>query len=70
MNLTDFRVTSLVTAFDTVKEEASRLGVGVARSEIVGLIPEAAAFEGMVERLALDSAPGILEQRMREAGLS
>ncbi|MGH9391583.1 MAG: glutamate formimidoyltransferase [Vicinamibacteria bacterium] len=69
MNLTDFRVTSLQTAFDAVEREAARLGVEVARSEIVGLIPEAAAFEGMVERLALDSAPGILEQRMREAGL-
>jgi hypothetical protein len=37
---------------------------------IVGLIPEAAAFEGMVERLSLDRSPGILEQRMGEAGLS
>jgi glutamate formiminotransferase len=69
MNLTDFRVTSLKAAFDAVEEQAARLGVEVARSEIVGLIPEAAAFEGMVERLALDAAPGILEQRMREAGL-
>ncbi len=69
MNLTDFRVTSLLAAFDAVEREAARLGVEVARSEIVGLIPEAAAFEGMVERLSLDTAPGILEQRMREAGL-
>jgi glutamate formiminotransferase len=68
MNLTDFRVTSLLTAFDTVEREAARLGVEVARSEIVGLIPEAAAFEGMVERLSLREPPGILEERMREAG--
>ncbi len=70
MNLTDFRVTSLLTAFDTVEREAARLGVEVARSEIVGLIPEAAAFEGMVERLSLREAPGILEERMREAGFA
>jgi len=69
MNLTDFRVTSLQTAFDAVEREAARLGVEVARSEIVGLIPEAAAFEGMVERLSLDRSPGMLEHRMREAGL-
>lgn len=69
MNLTDFRVTSLAAAFDAVEREAARLGVEVSRSEIVGLIPEAAAFDGMVERLALDAPPGILEQRMRQVGL-
>lgn len=69
MNLTNFRVTSLQAAFDTVEREAARLGVSVLRSEIVGLVPEGAAFDGMVERLALDRSPGILEQRMREAGL-
>ncbi len=69
MNLTDFRVTSLQTAFDAVEREAASLEVEVARSEIVGLIPEAAAFEGMVERLSLAAPPGILEERMRQAGL-
>ncbi len=69
MNLTDFRVTSLQAAFGAVEREAARLGVEVARSEIVGLIPEAAAFEGMVERLSLKEPPGILETRMREAGV-
>lgn len=69
MNLTDFRVTSLQAAFDAVAREAARLGVEVARSEIVGLIPEEAAFDGMVERLSLDRSPGILEQRMRQVGL-
>jgi glutamate formiminotransferase len=70
MNLTDFRVTSLQAAFDAVEQEAARLGVEVARSEIVGLIPEEAAFEGMVERLSLEAPPGILERRMREVGLT
>jgi glutamate formiminotransferase/glutamate formiminotransferase/formiminotetrahydrofolate cyclodeaminase len=66
MNLTDFRVTSLLAVFDAVEREAARLGVEVACSEIVGLIPEAAAFEGMIERLSLKDAPGILEERIRE----
>jgi len=69
MNLTDYRVTSLEAAFDSVKREAAALGVALARSEIVGLIPEGAAFDGMVEHLLLDRPPGILEQRMRDAGL-
>lgn len=70
MNLTDFRVTSILTAFEAVRREAESLGVEVARSEIVGLVPAAASFPGMKERLKLDSDPGILEERMREAGVT
>jgi glutamate formiminotransferase len=69
LNLTDYRVTSLRDAFAAVQKEAARLGVEAVRSEIVGLIPEAASFEGMEEALRLDAAPGILEERMRAAGL-
>lgn len=65
MNLTDFRKTSLTAAFDRVREEAFALGVEVESSEIVGLVPEAAAFEGMEERLLLEEPPGILEERLR-----
>lgn len=70
MNLTDFRVTSMRDAFDAVAAEAQRLGVRVARSEIVGLVPEAALFAGIEERLKLDRPPGVLERRMREVGVS
>ena len=38
-NLTDFRVTPLHVLFEEVKKEAAALNVGVAGSEIVGLIP-------------------------------
>jgi glutamate formiminotransferase len=69
MNLTDFRVTSMETAFGAVATEAERLGVPVVRSEIVGLVPEAAVFPGIEDRLKLDRPPGILEHRMRAAGL-
>lgn len=64
MNLTDFRVTSVETAFRAVEKEAGRHKVEIAGSEIVGLLPRAAAFEDMMERLALDEPPGILEDKI------
>ncbi len=45
MNLLDYRVTSLATAFDAVQSEADRHGVKVKRGELVGLVPRA-ALEG------------------------
>jgi glutamate formiminotransferase len=69
MNLRDYRVTSLSDAFAAVEREAKERGVEILRSEIVGLIPQAAAFEGMVDRLKLEKPPGILEERLRAAGL-
>jgi glutamate formiminotransferase len=45
MNLLDYRVTSLPQAFDAVRAEAARRGVGVRRGELVGLAPRA-AFAG------------------------
>jgi glutamate formiminotransferase/formiminotetrahydrofolate cyclodeaminase len=39
MNLTNYKVTPLHTAFEEVKKEAIRLGVEVNGSEIVGLVP-------------------------------
>ncbi len=39
MNLTNYNVTSIFTAFEEVKKEAERLGVEVTGSEIVGLTP-------------------------------
>ena len=39
MNLTDFERTSLAMAFYAVEQEASRLGVSIQSSELVGLIP-------------------------------
>jgi glutamate formiminotransferase len=46
MNLTDFRVTSLATAFEAVRKQANAAGVDVLESEIIGLVP-AAALEGI-----------------------
>lgn len=39
MNLTNYTVTPIYTAFEEVKKETARLGVKVTGSEIVGLVP-------------------------------
>ena len=39
MNLTNYNITSIHTAFEEVKKEAARLGAEVDGSEIVGLVP-------------------------------
>lgn len=39
VNLTDYRVTPVHILFEEVKQEASALNVGVAGSEVVGLVP-------------------------------
>ena len=71
MNLTDFEQTPVHLAFQAVREEATRLGVKVRSSEIVGLIP----------RKALEMAAGcdlrienfrpelVLEDRLKAFGL-
>ena len=45
INLTDFRMTPLYRLFEEVKKEAKILGVEVAGSELVGLVPEEAVLE-------------------------
>jgi glutamate formiminotransferase len=45
MNLLDYHVTPLPRAFDAVRTEAAKRGVGVRRGELVGLAPRA-AFAG------------------------
>jgi glutamate formiminotransferase len=45
MNLLDYRVTPLPAAFDRVRAEATRVGVGIDHAELVGLAPRA-AFAG------------------------
>jgi glutamate formiminotransferase/formiminotetrahydrofolate cyclodeaminase len=39
VNLNNYKVTAIHTLFEAVKEEAAALGVGVAGSEIVGVVP-------------------------------
>lgn len=42
MNLLDYRTTSIATVFDRVRDEARARGIGVSRSELVGVAPRAA----------------------------
>ena len=45
MNLVNFHQTSIAAAFEAVKQEAARLGVGIAESEFVGLVPHEALVD-------------------------
>lgn len=39
MNLVNYKVTAVQTAFEAVRDEAAKRGAGVAGSEIIGLVP-------------------------------
>ena len=43
MNITDFRQTSLNQVYEAVRHKAARHGVAIARGELIGLVPQAAA---------------------------
>ena len=53
MNLTDYRVSSPLAAFEAVRSRAEAAGVRVAGSELVGLIPAAACPPGFAETVRL-----------------
>ncbi len=42
MNLVNYETTGLLQAYDAVRKEAELLGVEIAGTEIVGLVPEVA----------------------------
>ena len=67
MNLTNFKMTSIFSAFNAVRNLAVSLGVEIDHSEIVGLIPAAASFNNMFEKLMLEKKPRILEDRIEAA---
>lgn len=54
MNLTDYRVTSMATAFLAVKTEAAKFGVDIAGSELIGLVPQAALDQAAAAFLQLE----------------
>jgi glutamate formiminotransferase/formiminotetrahydrofolate cyclodeaminase len=68
MNLLDLDVTSPAAAFAAVDAEARQRGIGIDRSEIVGLIPERGILEAGAASLKLpDAADHLLEARIRSA---
>jgi len=68
MNLTDFEVTPIHVAFEAVRSEAARHGVGIAGTELIGLVPEKALEITAAWYLKIeDFVPGvILEHRLEE----
>jgi glutamate formiminotransferase len=69
MNLTDFEQTPVHLVFETVKREAERHGVGIAGSEIVGLIPRRALEMTPENYLKIEnfSPAQVLENRLEES---
>ena len=65
MNLVDYRRTPVLRALDRVREEAAALGTLVVETELIGLIPEAAALGVVQDALQLPGLPPVLEQRLR-----
>jgi glutamate formiminotransferase/formiminotetrahydrofolate cyclodeaminase len=68
MNLLDLDVTSPAAVFAAVDVEARQRGVGIDRSEVVGLIPERGILEAGAAYLRLpDAAHHLLEAKIRAA---
>lgn len=68
MNLTDYRRTPIHRVMEMIRCEAARYGVGVASSEIIGLVPQQALLEAALYCLQLDdfSLDQVLESRLAE----
>lgn len=66
MNLTDFRRTPIHVVVEMIRREAARYGVLVARSELVGMIPQEALLEAACWYLQLDGfrPEQVLENRL------
>lgn len=68
MNLTDYRRTPIHRVMEMIRCEAARYGVGVASSELIGLVPQQALLEAALYCLQLDdfSLDQVLESRLAE----
>ncbi len=66
MNLTNFRQTSIQTAVEAVRKEATKHGKSIHHSELVGLVPQEAMTETAALYLQLDGfkSDQILENRL------
>jgi len=68
MNLTDFTQTPVARVVEFVRREAQRYGASITRSELVGLIPQAALVDAAQWHLQLDDLKPeqIIENRLME----
>ena len=66
MNLTNYEQTPMHAAFDAVAREATRHGVTVRGSEVIGLVPQAALRNGDESYLKLEgfTSSQILEDQL------
>jgi glutamate formiminotransferase/formiminotetrahydrofolate cyclodeaminase len=69
MNLTNFKKTSIPLVVETIRREAQRYGVGIEKSELIGLIPQDAVEDAAAWYLQLDDfdREQVLERRMQSA---
>ena len=69
MNLTNFRRTSMARVVEMIRREASRYGVGVHHSELVGLVPNEALVDAAVWYMQMDQfePDQVLETRLYAA---
>jgi len=67
MNLTDFHVTGILTAFNAVRAEAEKRGVQILESELVGLVPLEALTQLAAHALQL---PALSPQQVVETKLA
>ncbi len=70
MNLTDFTKTPIARVQEMVRREAARYGLVITRSELVGMIPQAALADAAQWYLQLDNLTPdqIIENRLSDAG--
>jgi len=68
MNMTDYRKTSLVQAFEAIRELATKEHVEIVESEIIGLVPLDAVLVGATQyfKLARFHREQVLEARLWE----
>ena len=66
MNMVNFSVTGLHTVFAAIRSEAEKHGIGIAGSEIVGLLPAQALLDVAAHHLSLEgfSAEQVLEIKL------
>jgi glutamate formiminotransferase/formiminotetrahydrofolate cyclodeaminase len=70
MNLTNYKETSIHTAFETVKAQADKHGTKVTGSEIVGLVPRDALIEAGAYYIGKNSEDELIRAAIKNLGLN
>jgi len=70
MNLTNYRETSIYTAFETVKTQAIEHGTEATGSEIIGLVPKEALVETGISYIGNNSEEKLINAAIENLGLN